>query len=222
MASWQEKSLAIRKHSKFCKPNLRKRLNKSLDSLISLEMALSLLRFILSKRRVRCQRVYSRRGLSCQPCSSKFCSSWVSKMIWFKAMRKETAKVSTWGRCRLTIFKRLSLTKTTLSSQNRGKSKQQLAMEADKKILHLWKAKLKWIGYNTYNMSVSKPNSKRNMTKELTFCIRELRRGKRSRDPIKMPISYWCKITCKTLTTLAPKTPGPSSVLRPQICQVHQ
>ena len=117
---WGRSSMPLR-HWSSCSRSSNVRLLRSSVSLISSEKVRSRLKCIPSRRPLRCQRAWTRKGRSRRACFRRYCNSWVSKMKLFRATRTEIHKAYLWDKCRPTIFKRSFSIKTTSSSPKWGK-----------------------------------------------------------------------------------------------------
>ena len=177
-------------------------------------MEQNLLKFLLHKCLLLCQKVCSKKGRWSQVCFRKFYSLLALKMKLFKVTKTEILKAFSWDKCQHMIFKKSFSIKVTLNllkwDKKPRKIKQfkiQLDISKASNNHHLAsmgqtmversnnnKTVSKWTGSNTFSMNALKLNLKKNMKKELSFWIIELKRDRRSKDLIRMRIWCWCRI----------------------------
>ena len=110
---WQRKSWIMIKLWKYFNPNSREKLVRFLDSLINLEMELNLLKFLLRKWVLLCQKVYSKKDRWNQVCFHKFYNLSALKMKLFKVTKMEILKAFSWDKCLHTTFKKSFSIKVT-------------------------------------------------------------------------------------------------------------
>ena len=177
-------------------------------------MELNLLKFLLRKCLLSCQKVCSRKGRWSQVCFRRFYNLLALKMKLFKVTKTEILKAFSWDKCQHTTFKKsfsIKVTSNLLKWDKKPRKIKQFKIQPDtsKAFNNHQSASTtpttversnnnktisRWTDSNTSNMNASKPNSKKSMKKELSFWITELKRDRRSKDLIRMHIWCWCKI----------------------------
>jgi len=113
LESWQRKSWIMIKLWKYFNPNSREKQVRFLDNLINLEMEPNLLKSLLHKCLLLCQKVYSKKDRWSQVCFLKFYNLSALKMKLFKGTKMEILKAFSWDKCQHTTFKKSFSIKVT-------------------------------------------------------------------------------------------------------------
>ena len=178
-------------------------------------MELNLLKFLLRKWVLLCQKVYSKKDRWSQVCFHKFYSLSALKMKLFKGTKMDIHKAFSWDKCQHTTFKKSFSIKVTSNSLKCVKKPRKInqfktppvtfkASKTNHQLDNMMptmevrssnsKTASRWTASNTFSTNASKPNSRKNMKKESNFWITELKKDRRSKDLTRMHIWYWCRI----------------------------